>query len=364
MHKTNKQRPDPFWHPVGTLLTLDRPLLVGYAVFEVFAGTITFGQFTLYTQTIAALQGTLRNLFTVIGQLHEGHLFATNLFKFLSLPPGIESIVSRRGERPISRYPHVSFTNVSFAYPGTSKLVLDQINLSVAPGEVVAVVGKNGSGKSTLVKILSGLYAPTSGEVKLDSINITDLDRRELREHFSVILQDFKIYQFSLRENVGMGRIDEIQNRLRIENALRDTNMESIVQELPLKVETILGRHFNGGHELSGGQRQMVALARSSMRNASIIVMDEPTAALDIYHEREVFEQLLGRRRDSKQSVILISHRMTAVQHADKIIVMDKGAIVEQGSHGELMAMAGLYAEMFNTQRNLYENTETRSSPQ
>ena len=161
-----------------------------------------------------------------------------------------------------------------------------------------------------------------------------------------------------------MGRIDEIQNRLRIENALRDTNMESIVQELPLKVETILGRHFNGGHELSGGQRQMVALARSSMRNASIIVMDEPTAALDIYHEREVFEQLLVRRRDSKQSVILISHRMTAVQHADKIIVMDKGAIVEQGSHGELMAMAGLYAEMFNTQRNLYENTETRSSPQ
>lgn len=339
---------------LGAILSLDRPLLIGYAVMQLLQRQITFGKFSLYTQSIFALQSGFRALATALAQLHESHLFAANLFRFLSLQPEVEAPRIEGAAKCISATPHIEFRNVSFRYPNTDSLVLNDVSFALRPGEVVALAGENGSGKTTIVKLLAGLYEPIAGQILLDGVDIVKLDREKLRSYFSMTLQDFRIYNFPVYENIGIGSLEFINNKTEIEAAARQTGLDKIVQALPHKYDTVLGRQFKRGHEFSGGRRQLVALSRALIRNAPILVMDEPTAALDVHNERHFFHLLLSKRRSSTQSVLLITHRMTAVRHAQRILVLESGKLVEEGAHDDLMARQGHYSKMFNAQVKMY----------
>ncbi len=335
-------------------LSLNQPMLVGYTAWQLLLHGISFRQFSLYTQSISYLQRDLKDLSDSIGRLYESNLFITNLFDFLAFQPQIEAPRPTGAAAGISPLPQIEFRHVSFCYPGTKQIALQDITFTIEPGVVTALVGGNGSGKSTVVKLMAGLYEPDAGEILLDGVDIKKLNRAELRDYFSIILQDFLIYNLSTYDNIGVGRVELINDHTRVESAAREAGLDEIVKALPYGYETILARNFKRGHELSGGQRQIVALARALLRNAPILVMDEPTAALDVHNESRFFRKLLGVRPAGKQSIVLISHRLTAVRHAQRILVLDKGRLVEEGDHQHLMALHARYAEMFNLQLQMY----------
>ncbi|MEM8536202.1 MAG: ABC transporter ATP-binding protein [Chloroflexota bacterium] len=311
------------------------------------------GQFTLYTQTISRFGGTLSQLMLQMTALHEDNLFLGNLFRFLALEPIVEAPRCSALQHPIRPHPSITFQDVSFRYPNTDRDILHQVSFTIDPGESVAVVGHNGAGKSTIVKLLTGLYEPTDGCILLDGIDIRQLDRATLRSYMSFVLQDFVIYAFSAYDNIAMGHLAEQENQERVRAAARDSNLETVIEALPQRYETIIARFLDTGVELSGGQRQSIAVARALMRQAPILIMDEPSAALDIYKERAFFEQLLTQRPDS-QTVIFISHRFSTVRRADRILVLDNGALVENGTHETLLHQRGRYAEMFQLQVEMY----------
>ncbi|HEY0756949.1 MAG TPA: ABC transporter ATP-binding protein [Ktedonobacteraceae bacterium] len=349
------------------LLSAVQPLLYSFTAIQVLQGLISIGQFSLYTQAIQQLQTTLTGQMFQLGNLHEGNLFVSNLFEFLAGQPHVEAPrpASSQHRSAISPNPRIEFRDVTFCYPGTEHIVLQDLSFIIQPGESVALVGANGAGKSTFVKLLSGLYEPTSGQILLDDVSIQDLDRQDLRRFLSVIFQDYTIYHFSAYDNIGLGQVAQIQDRASLEVTARRSGLDRIIQQLPNGYETILGRHWESGHELSGGQRQLVALSRALIRNAPILVLDEPSAALDIYAERDFFQHLLADRAEGEtQSVIFISHRFASVCHADRIFVLEHGHLSEQGTHHELLAQKGRYAEMFNLQAEPYNGQALALSAQ
>jgi ATP-binding cassette subfamily B protein len=272
----------------------------------------------------------------------------TNLDEFLAVPEEEPDAAEPLEEgAPDDAPPSLSLEDVSFRYPGSAHEALSNITLHVAPGETIALVGKNGAGKTTLIKLLVGLFRPTSGTIRVDDVDVSTLSMSALRRRVGVIFQDFARLQLSMRDNVGLGWLPSREDDVAIRAAIQDGGAGEIVSRLPKGLETPLGKAF-GGDDLSGGQWQRVALARAFMRKSRILVLDEPTAAMDAEGEHEIFQRFRDLKKD--RTAILITHRFGTVRMADRIVVIDGGRIVEEGSHEALMMLGGLYARMFSLQ--------------
>ncbi|MFG6094555.1 ABC transporter ATP-binding protein [Leptothoe sp. ISB3NOV94-8A] len=323
----------------------------GYIIYRAFNNEFTFGDLVLYYQAMQRGQTALKQFFNSLAQLHENNLFLKNIFEFLELTPHVLE-PEQPQVIPTTFQEGIVFEQVNFKYPNTQRQVLHNINLRVAPGETIALVGENGCGKTTLIKLLCRLYDPTSGDIYLESKNIKHYAISELRRQISVIFQDYARYYLTARENISFGNIEHHHDVTRIEAAARQSGAESIIQTLPKGYETILGKLFDQGEELSIGQWQKIALARAFLRDSQIMVLDEPTAAMDPKAEYAVFQKLKSLARH--QAIVLISHRMSTVRLADRIYVMEQGKIVECGSHAELMNNQGLYFQLFEIQAEKY----------
>jgi ATP-binding cassette subfamily B protein len=322
-----------------------------WIIIETIGGAITLGSMTFYLTVFRQSQNTFQSLFNGVGRLYESGLFMDNLFSFLNLTPQME-----RPENPAPMPAKITygieFRNVSFRYPDRKDWALRNINLHIKPGEKIALVGANGAGKTTLIKLLTRLYDPTEGQILLDGIDLRDFDPDELRERIGVIFQDFVRFQSTAGENIGFGQVNALEDKARIANASERGGSNDVIAELPDGFDTMLGRWFEKGHELSGGQWQKIALARAFMRDSEVLVLDEPTSALDAAREYEIFQSF--RELTEGKIAVLISHRFSTVRMADRIAVIEDGTIGELGSHQELLALDGTYARLFNMQAEGY----------
>jgi ATP-binding cassette subfamily B protein len=329
-----------------------------YAVMALFAaaGRLTLGDMTLYVLAFRQGQQAFQSALSAIGGMYEHNLYMSNLWDYLHVADSAARLPSPTpallpGAAGAER--GIVLENVGFHYPGKDAWALRHIDLTIPPGESLALVGENGAGKTTLVKLLTRLYEPTEGRIVLDGRELREWDVGDLRRRFGVLFQDFNQYQLRVRENVGLGSVDHMGEEPRIERAVEQGGATEIVRSLPGGLDAPLGRWFQDGTELSGGQWQKIALARAFMREeADILVLDEPTASLDAEAEHAVFERFRTLARG--RTTIVISHRFPTVRMARTIVVLDKGRIVERGSHEELLVRKGKYARMFELQAEGY----------
>ncbi len=315
-------------------------------------GAITIGDLVMYFQAFQRGMSSIRNVLGGMAGLYENNLFLSNLYEFLDLEP---KVVERLDAKPVPRPLQTGFVlqNVGFRYPGGDKNALDDINMTIQTGEIIALVGENGSGKTTLIKLLCRLYDTTEGEIYLDGEDISHYMKSDLFREISVLFQDYSHYQLTARENIWLGNTHLPAEQESIEKAAKQAGVDDTLKQLPKGYETILGKWFEGGVELSIGEWQKVALARAFLRDSQIIVLDEPTSSMDAKTEFEVFE---GFRKILKnRSAIIISHRFSTVRNADRIYVFEKGKIVESGSHDELIELNRKYANMYAIQARYYE---------
>ena len=334
-----------------------------YAVMAVAAALarITLGNLTLYVVSLRQGQQAFQSVLSGIGNLYEHNLYMSNLFSYIELAQASERAQRERAERAQQRLgtapsgqAGIVFENVGFHYPGKDSWALRHIDVTILPGDSIALVGENGAGKTTFVKLLAGLYEPSEGRIVLDGRDLSTWDPELLRRRFGVLFQDFNKYQLKLRENIGLGSVDHLTDEPRIERAAERGGASEILKTLPGGLDAALGHWFEKGSELSGGQWQKVALARAFMREeADILVLDEPTAALDAESEHAVFERF--RELAKGRTTIVISHRFPTVRMAKNIIVLEQGQIVEQGSHERLLEKDGKYARMFKLQAQGYQ---------
>ncbi|PDV98773.1 ABC transporter ATP-binding protein [Candidatus Chloroploca asiatica] len=334
----------------GLLASISYYGAYAWIVWQTFVGAITIGSLTFYLTLFRQSQGTFQGLFYNVNQLFESGLFLENLFGFLELRPQMITGEGQPMPHPISQ--GIEFRNVGFQYPDRTEWALRGINLHVRPGEKIALVGANGAGKTTLIKLLTRLYDPTEGQILLDGVDLRAYNLEELRASIGVIFQDFVRYQASARDNIGFGQIEELANDARIRLAAERGGADEVIEPLPQGYDTILGRWFAGGAELSGGQWQKIALGRAFMRKSEVLVLDEPTAALDAQREYEIFQRF--RELTSGRIAFLISHRFSTVRMADRIAVIEEGKITECGTHSELITLDGTYAHLFNLQAEGY----------
>lgn len=319
-------------------------------VLRTVAGAITIGDLTFLAGSFRNLRNQLQSIFQRFTRITESALYLKDYFDFMD----IEN--EQPDESKVVPIPPISegftFENVSFKYPESDNYVLRNVSFNLHAEEKMALVGENGAGKTTLVKLLLRMYEPSEGRILLDGKDIWSFDPNEYQKCFGVIFQDFVRYHFTAKENIAVGKIDELSNQDQIEYAARKSLADQVVESLPGKYDQQLGKRFHQGKDLSGGQWQKVALARAYMKNAQVIVLDEPTAALDARAEFEAFERFT-ELSDGKTAV-LISHRFSTVRMADRILVLKNGGILELGTHEELLAQKGLYAELFNYQAQGY----------
>ena len=323
----------------------------GYIVWRTLQGSITLGDMTLYLTLCRQSQGTFQGLLTGVNSLYESGLFLNNLFNFLHLEPQMQN----RTDAPPVPHPiqqGIEFRNVGFCYPDRDEWALRNVDLFIKPGEKIALVGANGAGKTTLIKLLTRLYDPSEGQILLDGIDIREFDLNDLRQRIGVIFQDFVHYQTTVRENIGFGQIDALDDDPRVADAAERGGADEVVAALPQGMDTMLGRWFDKGQELSGGQWQKVALGRAFMRDGGVLVLDEPTAALDAEREYQIFQRF--RALTEGKIALLISHRFSTVRMADRIAVLEGGRLTELGTHPELLERAGTYARLFNLQAQGY----------
>jgi len=306
---------------------------------------------TLYLMIFRTSQNTFESIFWGLSEMYENGLFMSNLFAFLELEPQVRSPAAARSPSAASER-GVEFRSVSFRYEGHDEWALRGVDLRIRPGEKVALVGPNGAGKTTLIKLLGRLYDPTEGQILFDGVDLRDYDPAELRRRIGVIFQDFVRYHLAAAENVGFGQIEALEDRPRIEASAVKSGAHAVIAGLPEGYDTVLGRWFAKGRDLSGGEWQKIALARAFMRSCDILVLDEPTAALDAENEYKVFQQFRALTED--KMAILISHRFSTVRMADRIYVLNEGHIQEQGSHADLLALDGIYARLFSLQAESY----------
>ncbi|HEX7232363.1 MAG TPA: ABC transporter ATP-binding protein [Candidatus Binatia bacterium] len=336
---------------LGLVATLGFYGSYAWIVWRTVQATISLGDMTLYLTIFRQGQTTFQSILAGIGNIYENNLFMAHYFEFLELKPRLEAGTARR-KLPASLSQGVEFRNVGFRYPDQEDWVLHGINLTMRPGEKIALVGHNGAGKTTLIKLLARLYDPSEGIILFDGIDIREVDPLDLRQKIGVIFQDFVRYHLPARENIGFGQIGTAENMDSIIASARKSGAEAIIEKLPEGYETTLGRWFHGGHELSLGEWQRIALARAFMRDAEILVLDEPTASLDAQTEYEIFQRF--KELTQGKMAILISHRFSTVRMADRIVVIDSGRIAEMGSHEELLRIEGIYARLFSMQAEGY----------
>ena len=331
-----------------------------YALMAVAAALarITLGNLTLYVVSLRQGQQAFQSVLSGIGNLYEHNLYMSNLFSYIELSEASERAQSERARNRLkvgaSGETGIRFEDVGFHYPGKESWALRHVDLTIRPGDSIALVGENGAGKTTFVKLLAGLYEPTEGRIVLDGRDLTTWDPEQLRKRFGVLFQDFNKYQLKLRENIGLGSVEHLLDEPRIERAAERGGASELLHTLPGGLDAALGHWFEKGSELSGGQWQKVALARAFMReDADILVLDEPTAALDAESEHAVFERF--RELATGRTTIVISHRFPTVRMAKSIIVLEHGQIVERGSHEFLLEKNGKYARMFKLQAQGYQ---------
>ncbi len=327
-------------------------LACGIIAQQTIQGAITLGGFVMYYQAFQRGQGFLRELLSHLVSLYENSLFLQDFYQFLDLQPRVAPPADPQ-PLPTTWQTGLRLENVSFDYAHSQRSVLKNINLTIRPGETIAIVGANGAGKTTLIKLLCRLYDPTEGKISLDGIDLSHYSPTDLQRQISVLFQDYIQYQLTVQENIWLGNIDVSPTPERIWQAANEAGAKESIDRLPQGLDTRLGNWFDGGEELSIGQWQKIALARAFLRDARLIILDEPTSALDPKAEAEVFDRFRALVKD--RMAIVISHRLSTIKMVDRILVMNEGRLVECGSHDELMQQQGLYARLFTTQAQHYQ---------
>jgi ATP-binding cassette, subfamily B, bacterial len=322
-----------------------------YVILETIEGKMSVGTLTFLTGAIAGASANLQMIFSTFSSIADQSLFLTDLLQFFAVKPTVFSKPNAlKTPKPIKG--GIEFRDVSFSYPGGGRPILKNLNLFLKPDERIALIGENGEGKTTIVKLLTRLYDPTFGQILLDGVDLREFDLEDYSSNIAVIFQDFMRYDMTAWENIAVGQIGSRENLDKVELAAKKSLAEGVIKKLPRGYDQMLGRRFDTGVDLSGGEWQKVALARAYLRDAQILVLDEPTAALDARSEHEVFERFAELTKG--KMALLISHRFSTVKMADRIIVLERGVIAEEGRHEQLMAHGGRYAEMFELQAASY----------
>ena len=322
-----------------------------FVIGQTILGQITIGTLTFLAGSFSRLQGLLQGIVNRFSRIAETSLYLQDLFDFLELKPMSENHSSRKQvPRPMKE--GFRFENVGFRYPETDIWALRHLNFTLHPGEKLALVGENGAGKTTLVKLLAHLYEPSEGRILLDGVDLCDYDPDDLRREIGIIFQDYVRFMFTAGENIAIGNIVEEKNKEQIVESAQKSLADTVIEPLPNKYDQMLGKRFSGGVDLSGGQWQKVALARAYMREAQLVILDEPTAALDARAEHEVFVRFAELMKG--KAAVLISHRFSTVRMADRILFLENGEMQELGTHEELLAQEGKYAELFRLQAKGY----------
>jgi ATP-binding cassette subfamily B protein len=331
-----------------------------YIAWRSYQGDLSIGDLVMYFGAVQRGQGAAQGLFAALGSLYEDNLFLTTLEDFMAVEPEVAAPPDPRPvPDPIRQ--GIALEGVSFRYPGSSRPLLEKIDLVIRPGEVVALVGSNGAGKTTIVKLLCRLYDPDEGRITIDGIDLREFDPVELRCEISVVFQDFVHFFLPARDNIWFGDVTRPREDASIIEAAVTAGADPFLRELRRGYDTVLGPLFSEGEELSIGEWQKVAIARAFFHEAQLLVVDEPTSALDALAEAELFEKLRDLVRG--RSTVLISHRFSTVRMADRIYVIDDGKILESGSHEELMLLGGKYASLFRMQAAPYRDTDARVEP-
>jgi ATP-binding cassette, subfamily B, bacterial len=326
-----------------------------YVVYRTVAGALTWGGLQFLAGAILGASNNIQSIFATFASIADQSLFLTDMVEFFKVGP---SLVSKPDALPAPRpiRDGFLFERVSFRYPGTERLVLDELDLHIEAGERIALIGENGQGKTTLVKLVTRLYDPSAGRILLDGIDLRDYQLDDLQTQIGVIFQDFMRYEMTAWQNIAVGRIDTLRKAAAgngdVQQAALKSLADDVIQRLPGGYDQLLGRRFEGGVDLSGGEWQKIALARAYLRDAQVLILDEPTASLDARSEYEVFQRFAELTED--RTALLISHRFSTVRMADRIVVLENGRIAEQGSHNRLLALGGRYARMFELQASSY----------
>ena len=343
---------------INNLPTIAIALVWAYAVYRTALGEVTVGTLTMVVAAAQTAVSSLQGLISSGGNLFQNTLFITRFFELLDLDPkSVKGSLEPPRSKSPARVPSpirsgLELRNVSFTYPGTTIEILKDVSFSIPVGTKLAIVGENGAGKTTLIKLLVRFYDPNSGSIELDRTDYRDYDLRDIRANVSAVFQDFVRYQISASDNIGVGNVGHLANRDAIVEAAKKAGADEFVTKLPKGYETILGKTFDEGVDLSGGEWQNLAIARAFMSESQILFLDEPTAALDAFGEAALYERFA--RLTENKTVIFISHRFSTVRMADTIVVLEDGRVIEQGDHETLMKLDGKYRLMFSTQAARY----------
>ena len=341
---------------LGNLSTIVNSFTYLFIAVQAIAGRLSIGALVAYAQAATQVQNSIQSILGGFTGMYEHNLYLNNLTELMAKQPSMP-VKRDPAPVPLPLRGEITFENVSFAYPGTDSLALSDLSFTIAAGETLAVVGRNGAGKTTLFKLICRLYDPTAGRILIDGVDIRDFEPEQLRAQIGAMFQDYVDYQATAAENIGLGSVAQITDREAVVSASKQAGSDELIARLPAGYDTALGKWFDAGVNLSGGEWQKVALARSFMREeARILLLDEPTSALDAQAEYDLFERL--RSLTHGRTAVYISHRFSTVRRADRIVFLEHGRLVEEGTHSELMRLNGRYARLFRMQAAAYTGEE------